>query len=71
MAHVDIDNIRNAHQKPTVREIYEKIALSNNGKLLRVKLTRPELLLVNEMLAEGLLATAGFYTYGDAVRIAE
>jgi hypothetical protein len=70
MTHANVDEIRDAHKKPTVNDIYEKIALSNNGKLLRHCLTREELLLADEMIKEGFLKTAAFYTYGDSVRIA-
>jgi hypothetical protein len=70
MTHANVDEIRDAHKKPTVNDIYEKIALSNNGKLLRACFTRNELLLVNEMLDEGFLAHATFTRFRDAVRIA-
>ena len=68
--HSRIQEVKDLHQKPTVNDIYNKIALANNGKLMRKNFTRNELLLVNEMLDEGLLAHATFMNFRDAVRIA-
>jgi len=53
----------------TYQDIYDKIATTNNGKLLLCRFTKEELWVVAEMKSKNLLSPAGFFEFGDSVRV--
>lgn len=50
-------------------DIAEKIATTNNGKLMLQNLTRDERAEVPELVNKGLLRRATFLDYNDAIRL--
>ena len=51
------------------QNIYDKIATSNNGKLLLCRFTQEEKFVLGEMRDQNLVAPASFMTLGDSVKV--
>jgi len=50
-------------------DIYNKINLSNNGKMMLKNFTKEEKLVIGEMKTKNLVAPAQFMTLADSVKI--
>jgi hypothetical protein len=51
------------------KDIYDKIALANNGKLMLKNFSIKERVVVDIMIDQCLLSPARFMVYGDAVKV--